>query len=69
MKLGSIWEWGADLGTCIALSVGVGVMQYLSRVPWLSKNFIWLMNDVHCGQAGSVDAWLQAYHSKVIREV
>lgn len=42
-------------GAALALAVGHGVMEYLSQVPWLAKDVIWLVPDSRCGHHAAVE--------------
>ncbi|KAK3241804.1 hypothetical protein CYMTET_48465 [Cymbomonas tetramitiformis] len=46
-----------------ALSVGLALMKYLSRVPWLAKDIVWLVPATGCDPGEAVRLWLSEYYS------
>ncbi len=48
------WRQEAE-GTALALTLGHAVMAYLSGVPWLAKDVVWVLPDARCGLIESAE--------------
>lgn len=42
-------------GAALALALGYGVLAYLSQVPWLAKDVIWVVSDARCSLISAVE--------------
>lgn len=57
---GTCWqEQGVD-GAAAALAVGTVMTQFLAQVPWLARDFVWVVPDARCGLDASMHAWMAA---------
>ena len=54
--------WGAQdaHGVEAALAVGLLLTEYLGQVPWLARDFVWIIPDARCGLVESAEAWMAA---------
>ncbi len=48
------WRQQAE-GTALALTLGHAVTSYLSGVPWLAKDIVWVLPDARCGLLESAE--------------
>ena len=48
-----------------ALAVGLALTQYLAQVPWLARDFVWVIPDARCGLVESAAQWLQAQQGRL----
>ena len=61
ISTGSKCEMQTIEGAATALSVGLGMFEYMTTVQWLAKDFVWLVPDSSCGVVESVSAWMEEY--------
>ena len=50
----------SQAGGVLAVSVGVALSKYLASVPWLARDFFWVIPDPSCGLLHSTQAWIEA---------
>lgn len=60
-------SWQGTEGAATALAVGYGVQYHLSSMPWLAKDFIWVIPDSRCGLEDSMSVWLNEYQAEVVQ--
>jgi hypothetical protein len=45
-------------GGAMAFMLGLTMSKYLARVPWLARDFYWIIPDATCGLLHSTQAWI-----------
>jgi hypothetical protein len=60
MSGSNCWHEQDQYGAAASLSIGYVLSRYLAEVPWLARDFVWVVLDARCGVLQSADAWMAA---------